>query len=464
MGTLALTAFLFTGCMVGPKFKSPTVEMPEAYANAAEPAADSTEILKWWAIFDDPALVSLIDTALVNNRNVGIAMSRIEQARLSLRAVRADLYPSLGYGISGDYGTKTPLGVRPDKPVAGYEIGPSISWELDFFGKVRSAAEASRNELLASDYGMRATLISLIGDVATGYFTLLDYENSLQIAIRTLASRTESLKLMQTSFDAGVISGLDLKQAEIQQATAAAAVPQYERAVRQTRHALAILIGRNPETPIVTPVPLLSQSIPAAIPVGLPSEILKRRPDIMVAYHNLAAQNAQIGVAEAMRYPSIALTGSGGLISNEVKSLFTAGSFMWSAAASITGPIFAFGKNKRNVEIQKAKYDEVQLTYENTVLQALREVEDALVGVSTYRSQMAEYSILVASSADSKSLAMSRYVAGLTGYLDVLDADRTLFDAELQYSQIVRERLNAFVTLYKVLGGGWVNEADMVAR
>lgn len=450
---LTVTVALLTGCMAGPDFKAPVVPVPQSYAGYYN---DSTADLRWWTIFSDTTLYRLVTTALANNKDVAVAYSRVEEARLNMRATRADLYPQLNYSIAGQTGNETPFGKSPS-PVQEYKAGGSIGWELDFFGKVRRATEAARDQIFATESARQSVLISLISEVATAYFTLLDYEQALDVSQSTYDNRTQSLKLVEISYAKGAVSGLDLKQAQQLQASAAAAIPQYNRAVAQTNHALSVLLGQNPGIVVGSRhTPLMSQPMPESIPAGLPSDLLERRPDIMEAYYTYAAKNAMIGVAQAMRYPTIALTGDGGLVNTELKNLFMAKSFLWTAAASVTGPIFQFGKNKRKVEIAREQAYQAQKTYEQNVLQAFQEVNDALVAVDTYKAQMTQAGILLDAAREARHFANERYIRGFSSYIDLLDADRSLYQAELNYAQVVQERLTAYVNLYKALGGGWI--------
>ena len=446
-----LAGLLLTGCMAGPDFRPPVVDMPIRYAGTY----DVTEAdLRWWTIFSDTTLYRLVTTALANNRDVASAYSRVEQARLNMRATRADLFPSLGYSLKVTDGNETELG-RTSKPVQEYDVGGSIGWELDFFGKIRRATEAARDQLYATDYGRQSVILSLIAQVADTYFTLLEYERSLSVAEETYRSRTDSLRLIRPSYERGAVSGHDLRQGEQLQAVAAAAIPQYERAVIQTNYALSTLLGQNPGIVVGRHASLLQQPIPADIPAGLPADLLKRRPDIMEAYYTVATRNAMIGVAQASRFPSITLTGDGGLVNTELRHLLRSKSLVWSAAATITGPIFEFGKNKRQVEIAREETRQALLAYEQNVLEALQEVSDALTAVATYREQMYESARMLEAAREAQRLSNERYRRGYSSYLEVLDADRSLFQAELEYSQVVQARLSAYVDLYKALGGGW---------
>ena len=317
--TWAATILFFGGCAVGPKFKAPVVETPPEYLGSVN---DSTEDLLWWKIFNDTTLSRLIDRAVQNNRNVGMALSRVEQARLNLKATQSQYWPSLQYSLQAQYGNETYIGTKSDKLEQSYIFRPTLTWELGLFGKVRRMAEADRNQLLATTEAARGVKLALIAEVATTYFTYLQYEYALQIAESTYASRKSSYELTRQSYGIGTVSDLDMKQAESALAAAEAAVPQYRRGKQEAMYALSLLMGENPSNLSGTHASLMQQHLPGDIPAGLPSDLLTRRPDIMEAYYQVAASNAQIGVAQAMRFPSIAITGAGGLLSEEFKKLF----------------------------------------------------------------------------------------------------------------------------------------------
>ena len=358
--------------------------------------------LYWWQLFDDTTLTRLIATAIENNRNVEIAFSRVEQARLTLKETRAGLWPSVSYGVTGQYGTESFIGLKSDKPVETYIIKPSISWELDLFGKIRRMSEADRAQLLATDRAAQGVLVSLVAEVASTYFSYLQYEYAGETARQTSISREATYALQQQSYAIGSIDELQLRQGEAAYATAAAANAQYERASEQALHALSLLLGQNPSQVVGKHTPLVDLRIPAEVPAGLPSDLLARRPDMVEAYYQVMAANAQIGVAQAMRFPSIALTGNGGVFSEEFKKLFDHNAWMWSAAGGITGPVFNFGANKRRVQIMREKHREAIMNYEQCFLQALREVEDALTAVRTYRTQLESMLTLVTAAEKSR--------------------------------------------------------------
>jgi multidrug efflux system outer membrane protein len=450
---------LLVGCALGPDFVPPDAETPAAYRFDAEKAAVEVN-LKWWELFDDPVLYDLVTTALENNREVQIAVSRIEEARAALGFTRADQYP--GFDIEGGATIGNFLGIsRSDTTDRAVYIAPTLSWELDFWGKFRRATESAQAQLLSSEYALKTIQLGLIAEVAGSYYQLLDFHRRLQIAKQTYESRMESLDIIQQRFDKGIIPELDLNQSQIQKEIAAAAIPLFERRIAQSENALNILLGRLPGT-IRSGDGLDRQQMPPAIPAGLPSSLLERRPDIGEALYRLKAQTARIGVAEALRLPAVSLTGLLGLASSELSNR-TAEGVVWSAGAGLFGPLFNFGQNQRRVEIEEARTRQLLSFYENTVLTAFREVEDALVAVETYKRQVAAVNRQVAAARNANELSKERYDQGITSYLEVLETERQLFSAQLDLSELKQLQLNAYVGLYKALGGGWISEEELRA-
>ena len=373
----------------------------------------------------------------------------------SVPGSRGEAYISVGYGLDAQYGTESYVGLTTDKPEQSYMIKPTISWEVDLFGKIRRMSEADRAQMLATDRAAQGVMVSLAAEVATTYFDYLQYEYAEYISRSTLRSREDTYRLMESSYRAGTINEMELSQSRAAVATAQAAIPRFERARQQALHALSLLLGQNPSDDLIGRHASLAElDMPEEIPAGLPSDLLERRPDMQEAYYQVMAANAEIGVAQAMRFPSIALTANGGTLSDDVSRLFGSKSYLWSVAGNLTGPVFQFGANKRRVQIAREKHRESVLNYEQCYLQALREVEDALTAVNTYRAQIEAMKTLVRSAERADTVAMQRYRGGLTDYLDVLDAERTLFEAQTDYADAVGSAMSSYVTLYKALGGG----------
>jgi multidrug efflux system outer membrane protein len=451
---------LLSGCAVGPDFKQPVVATPESYRIDTMPV-DTAEELKWWELFDDPALYTLVSTALENNRDLKIAISRIEQARAFLGFTRADQYPALN--IQGGANGGNFLGsARSDTTDSAYFIAAPISWEIDLWGKFRRATAAARAELIASEYGLRTVQLSLVADVVNAYYVLLDFQQRLAIAEFTLQSRQKSLDIIQQRFDKGIINELDLNQAQVQKEIAAAAIPSFQRSIAKTENALSILLGRLPES-IKTGIDLNSQTLPPDIPTGLPSSLLERRPDVLESLYLLKAQTENIGVAEALRFPAVSLTGALGIARTDLGGLVSRGGF-WSLGGSLLGPIYDFDKNIRRVDIEKALTQQTLYQYENTVLTAFREVEDALVEIETYKRQIASVQSQLKAARNANMLSNERYDKGYTNYLEVLETERSLFNVQLQYSELKQQYLNAYVNLYKALGGGWITKTEAESK
>ena len=458
---LSIAAFsmilALAGCMVGPDFVPPTVETPTDYRfDTGEAAAEVN--LKWWELFKDPILFDLVTTSLINNRDIKIAASRIEEARAVLGFVGADRYPHIG--IEGDARTGNFLGsVKSDSTDQTAYIGPTLSWEIDFWGKFRRATESARAELLVSEYALKTIQLSLISEVASTYNQLLDFRQRLQISRDTLDSRLKTLDIIQQRFDKGIVSELDLNQAQIQKDIAAASIPLFERQIAQTENALSILLGQLPGE-IKSTKGFNSQVTPPEIPVGLPATLLERRPDVAEAFYLLKAQTEQIGVAEALRLPAISLNGFAGVAASDIADEATEGR-VWRAGSDLFGPIFEFGKNLRRVEIEEARTQQALYFYENTVLTAFREVEDALVQVDTFSRQLDAVSRQVKAARNANLLSRYRYDQGVASYLEVLETERQYFRAALERSSLYQEHLNAYVRLYKALGGGWITPEEM---
>jgi multidrug efflux system outer membrane protein len=447
----------FTGCAMGPDFKEPVVETPNNFRFSD---AESKEVvnLKWWELFDDPVLHSLVVTALNDNKDAMIAASRIEEARAALGFTKADQYPRLDIQAGAKAGTFFGISRSSTTDKSAF-IAPVLSWEIDFWGKYRRSTEAAISELMASEYSLRTVQISLISEVVSTYFLLLDYYQRLEISEQTLASRLHGLDIIQKRFDKGIIPEIDLNQAQIQKEIAAGAIPLFKRLIANTENALSILMGKFPGE-IKTGNGLNQQVVPPDIPSGLPSDILERRPDIAEAMYLLQAQTARIGVAEALRFPSITLTGLFGVASSELTSISYDGG-IWSVGGSLLGPLFDFKKSLSRVEIEKERTKQALYRYENRVLFAFREVSDALNEIQTYKIQISAVERKLKAAENAAALSKMRYDKGVTSYLEVLEMERTLFDVGLELSELKQQFYNAYVRLYKALGGGWLTKAEM---
>lgn len=433
-------------CMVGPNFQKVEIESPDSF-NYQDSIRGTETIMDWSTFFNDEVLQQLIDSALVNNKDMRIAISKINESRAYLGMANADLYPGISYNASSSFGNSLNPGGDANAAFSGTA---NINWELVFWGKYRRASEAAQADLVASEYGLKAIELSLISQISNTYYSLLDYKNRLKIAKNTLDSRTESLRIVRERFEKGIVPEIDLNQAQIQEATAAASIPVYERSIAFTENALSVLIGENPRN-FIADVEIENINLPDFVPAGLPSELLLKRPDILEAEQLLKAQNARIGVAQAMRFPSISLTGIVGLTSPELSDFNTFGSI----GADLFGPIFYFGKNKRRVEAAREVTEQFKLNYEKAVLSAFRETEDALVYIRTLQQELVFVKKQLAASRNGAKLARQRYDGGVTSYLEVLDAERGLFNIELYFSETLQKIMGAHTDLYKALGGDW---------
>jgi multidrug efflux system outer membrane protein len=336
-------------------------------------------------------------------------------------------------------------------------LAADVFYEIDLWGRIRRSNEAAVQELLATEEAYRVVTITLVADVASLYLQLRDLDNRLEISERTLQVREESLDIIRTRFEAGMIPEVDVNQAEIQVFEAEASVEAFQRLRVQTENAINVLLGRTPRS-IPRGLPLTEQIFPPEIPVGLPSELVQRRPDILQAERQLAAQTARIGVAEALKFPSLSLTGSAGVSDDLTDGGVTTG--FLSLGANLLGPLFNAGKNQRRVEIEQARTEQLLNRYEQTILTAFREVEDALVATYTYRAELEARQRQVEAARNAAELSWVRYEGGLTSYLEVLDLQRSQFSAELAASQTLELQLASIVELYKALGGGWPVEPE----
>ena len=458
---LALLIIGISGCAVGPNFQKPVVNSPAEFRFDLT-GEDTTEILSWWELFNDPVLDTLVKIALKENRDVRIAASRIEEARANMRFNKASMWPYIGYEGNISSGNLNNVLTPPGNTdyFTNYYAAPVLSWEIDIWGKYRRLTESAREEMFALEYSQRGIMISLISEVASVYFQMLDFDNRLEISRSTLVSRQEYLNIMQERYDKGIVAEIDVNQAQIQEAIAAAAVPQYERLVANTEHGLSILLGRNPG-PVIRGAKLQEQVIPPDIPPGLPSNLVQRRPDVMETERYVAAQNAMIGYAQALRFPTFSLTGLLGVASPELST--AALNAAWAVSGTVFGPIFNFGKNKRRVEVERKRTEQAYLMYDQAVLNAFRETEDALISVTTYKDELAAVIRQRDAAANAAMLSKARYDEGITSYLEVLDSERTLFDASLNASATLQYRLNSYVDLYKAIGGGWLSPEEKTA-
>jgi outer membrane protein, multidrug efflux system len=462
------------GCSVGPNYKRPAANVPTAFRGvstsespASEPTAATANMPasrgvaaaslgdeKWWEVFQDQELQGLIRTALQNNYDVRIAATRVLQAQAQLKITRADQFPSLGVGanITGQNSPK--IGPIPSYEITQGEVTASAAWNLDFWGKYRRATESARATLLANEWAQKEVIATLVASLAEDYFELRQLDLQLEISKNTLSSRQDSLQLTKTLEQHGINSLLDVRQSEQLVYTAAAEVPDLERQIQQEENAISILLGNNPGD-IPRGLKLTEQPHAPEVPVGLPSSLLERRPDIREAEQNLIAANAQIGVARAAYFPQISLTGTAGYESPALTNLFTGPAGVWSLAGSLTQPIFEGGRLKGGVRLAEAEHEQMLLTYQQTIQGAFRDVSNALIAYRKNREFRIQEQHLAESAEDAAKLSEIRFKAGTTDYLEVLTNETNYFSAELGLAQAQGNELTALVQLYQALGGGW---------
>jgi multidrug efflux system outer membrane protein len=449
---------LFTACTLTPDYERPELEVPEDYREAA-PAGESIANVDWWDLFQDDQLDYLIRTALEENKDLAIALSRIQEARLTVTAVRANQFPFLNVEAFGGSGRESREFVPGAKSDDRFSVAGDLTYQVDLWGEFRRGTEAARADLLATEFAYRTITLSLVREVANTYLLLRDLDERLAISQRTVKTRLDSLQIIQARFDKGTVPELDVYQAQIEVAVAEAAVANFQRQVVQAENALRILLGRNPG-PITRGDTLAGQVFPPDVPAGLPSELLRRRPDVVQAEADLMAATARVGVAEALRYPSISLTGRYGAESLDLSDLNSGDAETWSFGANILAPIFNSGQLKAQAEAARERAEQAVLAYEGTLQQSFREVEDALVAVRTFKDENAAQTRRAMAAKNAARLSRARYDGGVVDYLEVLDTERTLFDAELAQTQTLQLYYNAIVRLYAALGGGWSVEPN----
>jgi outer membrane protein, multidrug efflux system len=456
---LAAVCLALTGCTVGPHYKRPAIDVPTAYRGAGD-TADTTQAAsladqKWWDLFQDQQLQQLIHTAIAQNYDVRIAAARILEAQAQLGITRSNQFPTVNAAAEANTQRNA---ASPLFPVAtnGSAEGMSLSaaWELDFWGKFRRATEASRANLLASEWARQQVISTLVSNVASSYFQLRELDLELEISQQTLASRRDSLKLTQMLADHGATSMLDVRQAEQLVYTAAEQVPDLQRRIAQQENLLSTLLGQNPGA-IARGMKLTEQPHAPRVPAGLPSSLVDRRPDIRQAEQQLMALNAQIGVAKSAYFPQITLTADGGYSSAALSSLFSGPAGFFSFGGALTQPLFAGGRIRNGVRLAEAQEEEAVLVYKQTIQRAFQDVSDSLVGYTKDQEFRKQQELLTAAAQDAAHLSDIRYKGGAASYLEVLTNQTNYFTAQLNLAQAQVNELNALVQLYRALGGGW---------
>ncbi|MFO7684823.1 MAG: efflux transporter outer membrane subunit [Desulfobacterales bacterium] len=454
---------LLTGCMtVGPDYQRPAVDTPTAWRFEEKEVRDLANTA-WWEQFNDPVLNGLVETALKENKDLRIATARVEEFFGRYFSARGDQYPLAGGGAGASRERVTEKGPTPIPPGVDttfdyYEAFLSGSWELDFWGKFRRATEAARAELLSTEEARRTVVLTLVSAVAGTYVDISALDKQLQITQRTVETRRQTRELFQLRFDKGIISEVDVSQAEAEYQDALARLPDIELAIARAENALSVLLGRNPGS-IPRGLTIDALILPQ-VPSGLPSDLLQRRPDIRAAEQALVAANAQIGVAKSLYFPTISLTGAFGTVSTDLSDLFTGPSKVWSFGVPLTVPLFTAGRIGGEVKGAEAFQQQTLYSYLQTVQNGFREVDDALVDRAKSRQRLQILTRQLDALKNYARLANMRYDEGVTSYLEVLDAERSLFTVELSQTTAQNAVFRSLINIYKAMGGGWVDTAE----
>jgi multidrug efflux system outer membrane protein len=452
-----------SGCMVGPDYDSPSeasLQMAEDYyvengtPNSSSPSEESIAVREWQAVYKDPYLAELIREALDANLDLEAAQSRLRQAYALLRVSRSDLYPKL----DGEFNLNSEEPTGSHETEETYTAAGLLSWELDVWGIQRREVEASLAQALQAELDLNDVQVSLIGTIAVQYFNLLSIDHQLSVTQSTIDTRKEALRILGLRKESGVISGVEVSQAEVSLAEAERKMPGLKQGEFEVESLLSVLLGRAPGD-IDRGQMLMEIDVPGELPVGLPSDLLLRRPDVRAVEAAMVAANAEVGIAEGRFYPRFRLTGEFGYESDKLGDILDSGTDFFDFDGNVTAPIFNAGANKANLAAEKEAYEQSVISYKKTVLNALQEVSNVLSGYKQAQQQEeADRKLLVAATKYNR-LASLQYRGGVLGYIDVLDAQRQLFDAELSVTQSRRDRLQAIASLYRVLGGGWDTES-----
>ncbi len=462
---VAALALIAAGCTVGPNYERPKLEPPAQHRDVAPaPTPESVADLTWWQLFQDPALQTLIREGVANNLDLKIASARVVEARALAGVAKSYLYPEIGAGFGTSQEQRSRVGDPklskeqvPDRTYSNWALTGSLSWEIDLFGRLRRGREAAIAQYLATEEGRKALMVTLVGDIASTYFYLRELDLSLEIATRTVKLNDETVDYYAKRLQGGVSNRLEVNQAKANRALTAATIPDIERQIVIAENALSVLLGRPPSA-IARWKPIAENEVPPQVPSGLPAQLLERRPDVLQAEQLLVAANANIGVARALFYPTISLTGSLGTVSSSLSDFMSGDSAVWSFGAGLFQPIFSGGRIRQNYEAAKARYDQALAQYQRSALNAYREVADALITIQKLAERRKEIEYGVEALRDAVQLSRSRYDAGLSSYLEVLIADQQLFAQEIQLAQVRGSQLRAVTQLYRALGGGWQPE------
>ena len=463
-GYRVAVGILLAGCAVGPDYKRPeTVPVHTDWRDTSLALRDSSYAnIPWWEVLQDTTLQGLIRVALKENRDLRVALGRVNEARALLGIQRLELLPQINIlgRIGSAEGADSLITGRASDEL-GF-LGATLSWEVDLWGRLRRLNESAKAALLATEQGRRGVILIVVSEVARAYLELLDLDAQVAIADSQVSIRRQSLDLARSRFKGGLTSELDVSQGENALAVAEGTLSRTLRLRRQKENELSVLLGRPPGN-LPRGLPLSRQEFPNVIPAGLPSELLERRPDVKQAEEQLHAANAKIGAAIASLFPTISLSAAGGTVSNDLGRLFETGTGFWNVAATLLQPILNSGRNLKQVAAERARTEAAVGQYERTVLTAFQEVEDGIVSVQRLREEADAAARAATAARRSVVLAGKRYEGGVDNYLNLLDAQRAQLDAELQESQLQREQRVAVVRLYRALGGGWDPVTDTLA-
>jgi multidrug efflux system outer membrane protein len=460
---VALTTMAVAGCApVGPNYKRPELAPPTTYRGASPTAGESLADMPWWQVFDDPALQALLRDAVANNLDLRLAVSRVQEARAIAGVARSFLYPdiNLSAGYTGNQASRNsqpPGALGDDRTYNNTSVTANLSWEADLFGRIRRNNEAAVARYLATEEGRRAVLVTLVSDVASAYFLLQELDLQIEIARRTLGLNDRTIEYYTDRLNGGVSNRLEVDQAKANQAITAASIPELERQIAVLEHSVSVLAGRPPGA-IVRGATLGDRPLPPIAPVGVPASLLERRPDVIQAERLLVAANADVGAAKALFYPRISLTGALGTVSGDLGDFLKGDSIIWSVGAGLFQPLFNANRIKRNFEASQARFDQAVIVYQQSALNAYREVADALVTAQKLAEIRAIQEGGVLALRDAGELSRLRYEQGLSSYLEVLYADQELFRQELQLARTRGAQLRVLAQLYRALGGGWQAE------
>jgi multidrug efflux system outer membrane protein len=462
---ITLAVVTLAGCTVGPNYKRPQIAAPESFrAPAPLPESQGASLadLKWFEVYRDPQLDDLIKVALVQNYDLRDAVARVDEARANLGITRSNQYPQVSASgdlqftrLSRNGSFPLPASLVPNQNRNWGEAALHVlSFQIDLWGQLRRATEAARANLLNADWNRKTVITTVVSQVATNYFQLLELDSELRISESTLDTRQESLKLTLDRETHGIATQLDVRQAEQLVDSAAESIPQLKQQIEQTENQISLLLGKNPGS-ILRERSFNAEALVPEVPTGLPSALLERRPDIRASEQAMIAANANIGVAKAAYFPQISLTGAIGGQSSALANLFSGPNAEWSFVPQVTQPIFTAGRLKNTVRLAVAQREDAQIAYEKSISTAFQEVSDALIAHQRTRESRVEQQKLVIALQDRKRLAYRRYEGGVDTQLNALDADRDLLTAELALEQIRYAELVSTVQLYNALGGGW---------